>query len=332
MRWSRRSRVTAFALLGAAILTVSGCSNAIDAGTGGAGAGPAPTVKPKHGKLTFALVSHGTAGDPFWTIVKNGAEQAGRDLDVKVEYQSSGDPQTQSQYIDAATNQRVDGLIVSMANPDALKPSILRAEKSGIPVITINAGEDQSAKFGALVHVGQNEVIAGQAAGRRLKSLGLHHVVCVIHEAGNTSLDQRCNGAEQTFGGRMDRLQVDVNDLSSATSTMRSKLQEDHSIDGVLTLNPAVAAAAVAAKGTSKATIATFDVSADVIRDVQQGKIAFAVDQQPYLQGYLPVNFLYLYATNGDVVGGGRPVLTGPGFVTKANAAQVARYAQRGTR
>lgn len=332
MRWSRRSTVTAFALLTAAMLTVSGCSNAIDAGTGGAGAGSAPTVKPKNGKLTFALVSHGTAGDPFWTIVKNGAEQAGRDLDVRVEYQSSGDPQTQSQYIDAATNQRVDGLIVSMANPDALKPSIQRAEKSGIPVITINAGEDRSAEFGALVHVGQNEVIAGQAAGRRLKSLGLHHVVCVIHEAGNTSLDQRCRGAEQTFGGKMDRLQVDVNDLSSATATMRSKLQEDHSIDGVLTLNPAVATAAVAAKGTSKATLATFDVSADVIRDVRQGKLAFAVDQQPYLQGYLPVNFLYLYATNGDVVGGGKPVLTGPGFVTKANADQVARYAQRGTR
>jgi len=329
MKWSRRSKVTALALTAVAAL-LTGCSNAIDAGPG-AGAAPVVTVKPK-GRLTFALVSHGTAGDPFWTIVKNGAEQAGRDLDVNVEYQSSGDPQTQSQYIDAATNQHVDGLIVSMANPEALKPSISNAEKAGIPVITINAGEDQSKAFGALVHVGQNETIAGQAAGTRLKSLGLHHVVCVIHEAGNTSLDQRCNGAAQTFGGKMDRLQVDVNDLAAATSTIRAKLQEDTSIDGVLTLNPAVATAAVSAKGDSKATFATFDVSSDVINDVKQGKLAFAVDQQPYLQGYLPVQFLHLYATNGDVVGGGKPVLTGPGFVTKDNAAQVAKYAARGTR
>ncbi|HEY3686186.1 MAG TPA: sugar ABC transporter substrate-binding protein [Streptosporangiaceae bacterium] len=331
MKWSRRPKAAALILLAAALLLISGCSNAIDAGTGAAGPAPAATVKPK-GKLTFALISHGTAGDPFWTIVKNGAEQAGRDLGVRVQYQSSGDPQTQSQYIDAATNQHVDGLIVSMANPDALKSSITNAEKAGIPVITINAGEDVSAKFGALLHVGQNETIAGQAAGTRLKSLGLHHVVCVIHEAGNTSLDQRCNGAASTFGGKMDRLQVDVNDLNGAQSTIRSKLQEDKSIDGVLTLNPAVATAAVAAKGSSKATLATFDVSADVIRDVQQGKLAFAVDQQPYLQGYLPVNFLYLYATNGDVTGGGKPVLTGPGFITKQNAAQIAKYAARGTR
>jgi simple sugar transport system substrate-binding protein len=331
MKWSRRPKSAALILLAAALLLISGCSNAIDAGTGAAGPAPAATVKPK-GKLTFALISHGTAGDPFWTIVKNGAEQAGRDLGVHVQYQSSGDPQTQSQYIDAATNQHVDGLIVSLANPDALRSSISNAEKAGIPVITINAGEDVSKKFGALLHVGQNETIAGQAAGTRLKSLGLHHVVCVIHEAGNTSLDQRCNGAASTFGGKMDRLQVDVNDLNGAQSTIRSKLQEDPSIDGVLTLNPAVATAAVAAKGSSKATLATFDVSADVIHDVQQGKLAFAVDQQPYLQGYLPVSFLYLYATNGDITGGGKPVLTGPGFITKDNAAQVARYAARGTR
>lgn len=330
MRWSRRSRAAALTLAAVAAL-LAGCSNAIDAGPGSGAAAPAVTVKPK-GKLTVAVVTHGAAGDPFWTIVKNGAEQAGRDLDVNVEYQSSGDPQTQSQYIDAAANQHVDGLVVSMANPDALKQSIQNAEKGGIPVITINAGEDQSAAFGALVHVGQNETIAGQAAGTRLKALGLHHVVCVIHEAGNTSLDQRCNGAADTFGGKMDRLQVDVNDLNSAQATIRSKLQEDKSIDGVLTLNPAVATTAVAAKGDSKATFATFDVSADVIREVQQGKLAFAVDQQPYLQGYLPVQFLHLYATNGDVIGGGKPVLTGPGFVTKANAAQVAKYAARGTR
>jgi simple sugar transport system substrate-binding protein len=279
-------------------------------------------------------VTHGGAGDPFWAIVKNGAMQAGKDLHVKVTYQGSGVPQTQAQLIDAAVNQHVDGLIVSMANPDALKSSILRAESQGIPVITINSGEADSKAFGAITHVGQDETIAGKAAGERLKAAGVTKAICVIHEAGNIGLQQRCDGAAQGLGRKLEPLQVDVNNLAQAQATIQAKLASDPSIGAVLTLNPAVAMAAVAAEGAanSKARIATFDLSGDVSTAIEQGKILFAVDQQPYLQGYLPVQFLKLYADNANTVGGGEPVLTGPGFVTKDNAAKVAKLAQQGTR
>jgi simple sugar transport system substrate-binding protein len=325
-----------FGLVGAALLAalvvLAGCSNRVDTGVA---ATPAPTGGAVgHGKLTIAVVTHGSAGDPFWSIVKNGALKAGKDLRVKVTYQGSGVPQTQAQLIDAAVNQHVNGLIVSMANPDALKASILRAESQGIPVITINSGEAQSKAFGAITHVGQDETIAGRAAGARLRAAGVTHALCVVHEAGNIGLQQRCDGAKQGLGGRLDPLQVDVNNLASAQATIRARLSSDPSIGAVLALNPAVAMAAVGAEsGTgSKAKIATFDLSGDVSSAIEQGRILFAVDQQPYLQGYLPVQFLKLYADNANTIGGGEPVLTGPGFVTKDNAAKVAKLAEQGTR
>jgi simple sugar transport system substrate-binding protein len=329
----RRKRGKLFGVALVALLAVlAGCSNRVDTGTAAVAAPTGGTTHP--GQLTFAVVTHGGAGDPFWAIVKNGAMQAGKDLHVKVTYQGSGVPQTQAQLIDAAVNQHVNGLIVSMANPDALKSSILRAESQGIPVITINSGEADSKAFGAITHVGQDETIAGKAAGERLKAAGVTKAICVIHEAGNIGLQQRCDGAAQGLGRRLEPLQVDVNNLAQAQATIQAKLASDPSVGAVLALNPAVAMAAVAAEGAanSKAKIATFDLSGDVSTAIEQGKILFAVDQQPYLQGYLPVQFLKLYADNADTVGGGEPVLTGPGFVTKDNAAKVAKLAQQGTR
>ncbi|GAA4213259.1 sugar ABC transporter substrate-binding protein [Actinocatenispora rupis] len=313
------------------VLAAAGCSNRVDIGA----AGPAATPAAKTGgRLTVAVVTHGAAGDPFWSIVKNGAVQAGKDLKVRVTYQGSGVPQTQAQFIDAAVNQHVDGLVVSMANPDALKASVERAVHAGIPVITINSGGDKSVQFGAITHVGQDETIAGRAAGKRLADAGVKHAICVVHEAGNIGLTQRCQGAAQGLGGRLDTVQVNVNNLAQAQATLRAKLTADHSIGAVLTLNPAIATAAVAAESGSgsSAKIATFDLSGDVTTAIEQGRIQFAVDQQPYLQGYLPVQMLRLYHDNDNTVGGGQPVLTGPGFVTKANAAKVAELAKRGTR
>jgi simple sugar transport system substrate-binding protein len=280
------------------------------------------------------VVTHGQSGDAFWTVVKNGAEQAGRDYHVKVSYQSSGDPQTQSQLIDAAVNQKVAGLVVSMANPDALAGSIRTAISRGIPVITINSGQGRSAEFGALTHIGQDERVAGRGAGAKLKQAGVSKLLCVIHEAGNIGLEQRCQGAAEGLGGGTENLQVDQNNIQAAQSTIQAKLQSDPSINGVLALQPAVGAVAVQAASAagSAAKVATFDLSADVIDQIEQGKLLFAVDQQQYLQGYLPVQFLYLYATNANSVGGGQPVLTGPGFVTKDNAARVRELAARGTR
>jgi simple sugar transport system substrate-binding protein len=328
-----RRRFAGVVLLALALTAVAGCSNRVDAGTTAA---PTATPAARGGSHTLrvAVVTHGAPGDPFWAVVKNGAVQAGKDLHVRVGYQGSGVPQTQAQYIDAAVNQHVDGLVVSMANPDALKGSIQRAVGQGIPVITINSGEAQSAAFGAITHVGQDESVAGEAAGARLASSGAHHVLCVVHEAGNIGLTQRCQGAAKGLRGTLDTLQVNINNLAQVQATIKAKLTADHSIDGVLALNPAVAMAAVAAKsGTgSKAKIATFDLSGDVTSAIEQGRVLFAVDQQPYLQGYLPVQLIKLYHDNDNTLGGGKPVLTGPGFVTKDNAAKVAQLAKEGTR
>jgi len=317
-------------LWGAAVVLMLGlaaCSN--NANDNQASAGSSDGAK-----YNFALISHGSAGDKFWDVVKNGAEQAGKDLGVKVSYQGNGDPQQQSQLIDSAVSQKVDGLVVSMANPPALKDAIAKAVQAGIPVITINSGEDQSKAFGALTHVGQNEKIAGAAAGARFDSLGGKHLLCVVHEQGNIGLEDRCAGAKSNFKGQTENLQVNVSDLADATSKIAAKLQSDKSIDSILTLNNGVATAAVSAiqQANSSAKLGTFDLDQDVTKAIEGGQIQFAVDQQPYLQGYLPIDFLYLYKSNGNVVGGGQTVLTGPGFVDKANAAQVADFASKGTR
>src|SRR3954454_11902842 len=301
-------------------------SGGSDNGSGGGGSGG--------GDLSFAVITHGSGGDAFWDVVQHGAEQAGKDLGVSVDYQSDGDPQRQAQLIDAAVNQKVDGIVVSMANPDALKDSVEAAVRAGIPVVTINSGGERSAEFGAIGHVGQDESIAGQGAGRELAAQGAKKVLCVVHEAGNIGLEQRCKGASEGLGTDVTPLQVDINDLQGAQSSIASQLQSDPGIDAVLTLNSAVAAVAVAAAqdAGSDALIATFDLNQDVIKDIQGGKVAFAVDQQQYEQGYLPIVRLQLYAKNLNTVGGGQPVLTGPGIVNSDNVDEIADLASAGTR
>ncbi|SDJ25356.1 simple sugar transport system substrate-binding protein [Frankineae bacterium MT45] len=282
----------------------------------------------------IAVITHGGAGDSFWSIVKNGAIQAGKDMGDSVTYQSNADPTQQSQLIDNAVNQKPDGIIVSMANPEALKASVERAVAAGIPVITINSGEAESKSYGALYHIGSDETVAGQAVGTQLKAAGVKNVVCVIQEAGNVGLEQRCAGVKSTLGGTVTNLQVDNNNLPGAQQIIQAKLQQETSIDGVVTLGAQVATVAEAAiKGAgSKAKLATFDLNADVAKAVDNGDILFAVDQQPYLQGYLAVTGLTLYKSNLNVIGGGLPVLTGPNLITKANAAAVLKLAAGGTR
>ena len=324
---ARHHRLLAIAaavpLVLAACTTDSGDSGGSSSSGGGSG-----------DNLSFSVITHGSAGDAFWDVVQNGAKAAGEDLGVTVDYQSDGDPQRQAQLIDAAVNQEVDGIVVSMANPDALQDSVEAAVAAGIPVVTINSGGERSAEFGAIGHVGQDESVAGQGAGRQLAQEGAKKVLCVVHEAGNIGLEQRCSGASTGLGSDVQTLQVDVNDLQAAQSTITSQLQTDPTIDAVLALNSAVAAVAVAAvqDADSKAKIATFDLNAEVIAGIQDGSIAFAVDQQQYEQGYLPIVMLRLYAKNLNTVGGGQPVLTGPGIVDSDNVDEIADLATAGTR
>jgi simple sugar transport system substrate-binding protein len=283
---------------------------------------------------TYAVVTHGSPGDAFWDRVKSGAEQAGKDYGVKVEYSSDGDPAKQSQLIDGAVADKVDGIVVSMANPDGIESSVKKAVAAGIPVISINSGVDKFKAFGAITHIGQTETIAGEAVGERLKGEGLKNAICVIQEAGNIGLEERCKAVADTFGGKVSNLQVDGTDDSAVQSTITSKLQADKSIDTVLTLGGQYAIDAVGAvkDSGSSAKVATFDLSEDVIKDIQAGTILFAVDQQPYVQGFLGVTGLYLKSINGNDIGGGQPVNSGPAFITKENADAVLKYAANGTR
>jgi simple sugar transport system substrate-binding protein len=285
--------------------------------------------------MRIAVVTHG-AGDAFWAVAHKGASAAGSDLGISVLYsESANDPQKQAQLIDTAVSQKVKGIATSLPDPSAMQDSLARAKSAGIPLITLNSGLDQFKALGAITHVGQTEMIAGAGAGSKFKAAGAKNLLVVIHEQGNIGLEQRFNGAKSTFKGKVSRLQVKgVTDLATTGNQIRTYLTTNKSVDAILTLNPQIATSALqAAQGaSSKAKIGTFDLSGDVISAIQKGQMLFAIDQQQYLQGYLPVTFLYLYNTNLNTVGGGQPVLTGPGFVDKSNAARVAALAKKGTR
>ncbi len=318
-------------------LAAAGCGNSNKDANGNSTKGDnSQSVNLTQGSdLTFAMVTHSDEGS-FWSVVKKGAEQAAKDEGVKLIWSpSNNDPQKEAQLISAAVSQKVDGLAVSVPNADAIKGALAQAKSAGIPIITLNSGADQSKALGAITHVGQDEAIAGKAAGERLKSEGATKVLCIIHEQNNIGLQQRCDGVKQGFGSNVTDLQVKgTADVATTQTEIKSKLQADKSYDAVITLNPDIGEAAkTAIKGaSSSAKLATFDLSPDVIKDIQAGTIQFAVDQQQYLQGYLPIVFLKLFKTNANTVGGGLPVLTGPGFVDKANAATVAKLAEQGTR
>jgi simple sugar transport system substrate-binding protein len=310
---------------------------ALAAGCGGddEGGGGEEAAATKKKDVTIAMVTHGDGGS-FWSVAKRGAEAAAEDLGVELRYsESNNDPEQQAQMIEAAVTEGVDGLAVSAPDPDAISGAVQTAVDAGIAVVTLNSGADESSSMGAITHVGQTETIAGEGAGRRLKEAGVTKAICIVHEQGNIGLDQRCEGASEGFGGELERLQVaGANEISTTLTEIQSKLESDTSIDGVLALNPDIAVAArdaVAGAG-SEAQVATFDLSGDVIQAIEADEIIFAVDQQQYLQGYLPVVFLTLNKLNLNTVGGGLPVLTGPGFVDKSNAAEIAKLAENGTR
>jgi simple sugar transport system substrate-binding protein len=284
--------------------------------------------------LTIAVVAHGAPDDAFWTVVQNGAERAGEDLGVSIDYNTSDDVATQAEYVDSAVAEEVDGIVVSLANPDGMRESVTAAVDAGIPVVTINSGLDVYQEFGAITHVGQSETIAGETAGEQFSQLDASKILCVVHEAANIGLEQRCQGATEGFDGEVKNLQVDGTNRSAVSESVTAALQADSAVDGVLALNADVALGAVQAVDDtgSEVQVGTFDLSSDLLAAVEDGSVAFAIDQQPYVQGYLGVQFLYLYAINGNEVGGGQPVNSGPAVITQENAAEVADFAQQGTR
>ncbi|MFI8006044.1 sugar ABC transporter substrate-binding protein [Streptomyces sp. NPDC086010] len=285
-------------------------------------------------RWTFAMVTHSGDGDTFWDIVQKGAEQAAGKDNINFLYSHNAEGQQQAELVQTAIDKKVDGLIVSLAKPDSLKAVVTKAVKAGIPVITVNSGSAESKTFGALAHIGQDESIAGEAVGDELGKRGRKKALCVLHEQGNVGHEQRCAGAKKAFDGTMENLYVDGTNLPDVQASIEAKLGADKNIDAVVTLGAPFAAAAVKAKKTagSKAEIDTFDLNASVAAGLQDDSLGFAVDQQPYLQGYEAVDLLWLYRYNQNVLGGGLPVLTGPQIITADDADALAEYAKRGTR
>lgn len=282
----------------------------------------------------IVVVAHGQANDPFWSVVKNGVEEAGRDTGVNVDYRSpeTFDMVAMSQLIDAAVNQEPDGLIVSIPDADALGPSIERAVAAGIPVISINSGSDVSKGLGALLHVGQDEYDAGKAAGEKLAAMGGSNAICVNQEVGNVALDLRCEGFAAGFGGTSTVLPTS-NDPAEVQAKVSAALASDDAIDTIMALGASTAGepsvAAVKASGRD-VQVATFDMSAPFLQSIVDGDAAFAIDQQQFLQGYLSVNFLGLHAKYGLMPGGNVP--SGPNLITADKAAQVVELSAKGIR
>ncbi|MFI5556016.1 sugar ABC transporter substrate-binding protein [Streptomyces sp. NPDC051738] len=334
--YSRSRRLApVVAVAAAAALTLAGCSSSSggkksEESAEGASAGKADTPRMK-----VALVTHQAAGDTFWDIVRKGAEAAAAKDNVELIYSNDPNAGTQANLVQNAIDQKVDGIAITLAKPDAMKDVVKKAKTAGIPVVGLNSGVSDWQKLGLMEFFGQDENVAGEALGKRLNEAGAKKAVCVVQEQGNIGLEQRCAGVKKTFEGDVENLNVNGTDMPSVQSTITAKLKQDSGLDYVVTLGAPFALTAVQSIGDagSKAKVATFDLNKQLTGAISKGDIEFAVDQQPYLQGYLAIDSLWLYKNNGNYMGGGeQPVLTGPAFVDKTNVETIEKYAAKGTR
>ncbi|MCP4168596.1 MAG: sugar ABC transporter substrate-binding protein [Chloroflexi bacterium] len=335
-------KLTLLIVLVAGLLVLSACAAATPAPAPEAPAAEAPAEEPapqvtQTGLVIGLAVHDNPAESSFWGVVETGARDGAAAMGVELKSGGSLDPIEQAQLVETFIADGANGIIVSLANPDAMKDVVLKATNAGIPVITINSGVDVFKELGAITHVGQTEFVAGVGAGEQFSKAGLAKALCVLHEEGNIGLEERCDGLADSFGGEVVRFNVattGIRDIAGTLASIQDKLIADGDIDAVLALNPNIAIAAmdaIEAVGGDQA-LATFDLSPDVLEAIEAGEIMFAIDQQQYLQGYLPVVFLTLFNTNANTVGGGLPVLTGPGIVDASNAAAVKDLSAAGTR
>jgi simple sugar transport system substrate-binding protein len=333
-KWYALGLVAAM-LLGMIIVACMGPAPAPLSSSGAA----APAAQPQR-NIRIVVVSHGQPSDPFWSVVQKGVAKAAEDMGVTAEYQA---PQTidmvaMSQLIDAAVASHPDGLVVSIPDADALGASIRAAVAAGIPVISMNSGSDVAKQLGVLNHVGQTEYEAGLGGGERMAAAGATKALCINQEVGNVALDLRCKGftdAMTAAGGTVQVLAVELSDPVDAQQRISAALQADPEIDSILTLGPTGSAPALAAlDGMGKLGqihLATFDLSPEVLDAIEAGNMLFAIDQQQYLQGYLPIVMLTLYVENLNTIAND-VIMTGPGFVTQENASRIKELAAAGTR
>ncbi len=286
--------------------------------------------------LTFYMITHSDEG-PFWSVLKRGADQAAEDLGVELVWQgSNNDPAVQAQDIDAAVAAGADGIAASLPSPDQLIPGLQAAVAAGIPVYTLNSGVNDYQDIGATTHVGQTEVIAGNGAGQRFNADGsATKILCGRQEQDNVALNERCDGLAETFEGEVISEFMDLDaDQTAQQAAIRAAMEADPDIDGFMGVGPVIAMSGLrAAQDLGRdVVVGGFDITPELIDAIEAGDVLFTVDQQQYLQGYMPVLLMFLEVTNKNTLGGGLPILTGPGFVTQDNAADVKALVAAGTR
>ncbi|MFM7828935.1 MAG: substrate-binding domain-containing protein [Actinomycetota bacterium] len=324
-------------VLGAsALLALAACGGSSDSSTESEEATAEDSAEVTAGEdITIAVITHGDDG-VFWSVAQKGAEAAGAALGITMNYQgANNNAQDQAQMIEQAVTDGVDGIAVSLADPKALEGALKKVVEAGIPLITLNSGSDLFKGLGAITHVGQDETVAGNGAGERLKAAGGTVLLCAKQEQSNVALEERCNAAAETFGGKVIQITTSGDaDRVTQQAEIKAALDADPSINAFLGTGPVIAvdgANAAAELGRSM-PMGGFDLSTEILDYIGQDKLTFTIDQQQFLQGYLAVVFLYLNVTNKNTVGGGLPVMTGPGFVDKSNVVAVQELVGKGTR
>ena len=303
---------------------------------GGAATTTGDTVDVVQGQdLHFHVITHGDDG-VFWAVVQKAVEQAAADLGVEVSYfGSTNDAQGQSQAIEAAIAEGSDGIAISLADPEGVSAAAQAVVDAGIPLYTLNSGLNNWKELGATTHVGQDEIVAGQGAGERFNELGVTTILCGRQEQTNIALEERCEGLAETFEGEVisEFVGEDANPTEQENQ-ISALLQANTEIDAFMGTGPNLPLRAIAAAESAgrELQIAGFDISPDLLPAIESGEVAFTVDQQQFLQGYIPVVLMYLQATNLNTAGGGLPILTGPGFVDAENVEGVAALVDAGTR
>lgn len=333
---NRKNRLKVVGIMSALVLAITACSSGggkqaeDDANAAPGGVGQAADTP----RLKIAMITHEAPGDTFWDLIRKGAEAAAAKDNIELVYSNDPEAPKQADLVQTAIDSKVDAIASTLPNAEALTPALTKAVEAGIPVIEFNAGFGDWEDTGALMYFGQDESLAGVTAGERLGEDGAKRVLCVVQEQGQVQLEARCAGVEEGFPGTTDKLYVNGRDMPSVRSTIAAKLQQDSSVDRVITLGAPIALAAVQSVGdaNSKAKVVTFDTNSELVSAIESGDVLWAIDQQPYLQGYEAIDSLWLYLTNGNIIGGGQPVLTGPSFIDQENIDKVADYARRGTR
>jgi simple sugar transport system substrate-binding protein len=323
-----RKGLTLAALAAATALVLSACSGGGAEPTGESGGGGGGDSG-----YTFAMITHETPGDTFWDRIRAGAEQAAKDTGSTLKYSADPEATKQAVLIQNAIDSKVDGIATTLVTPDALIPTVKKAVDAGIPVDSFNSGTDFYKQAGALTHFSSDERLAGQQAGAKAKADGATKILCTIQQTGSVALEDRCAGVKDSFPNT-ENIQVNGADDSAVTSAIQAKLAQDKDINWIITLGAAQAVDALKAKDNvkSEAKIGTFDLSQETAEAVKAGTLQFCIDQQPYLQGYLAVTQLYLYKKNGNILGGGKPSLTGPSFVDTTNVDSILPFINQNTR